>query len=314
MFNNHHLPKSIINEAANLLGSTNNDFELTPELSEIVVEAACDYVQCATLEDRKAIIEWHIEQVANINDLEPQMIANFERAVEYTVREGKAMDAMRGGMEAAKRAGKRVVRAVKGAAGTLGSAITGETDPKAGVYTGVAGQQLTRKLAKRLPMQTNSVDYSQLMDALAELNEQQFEAYVDNLSESEFVALEQILAESMHTKVEDMPSSGFQADKPEGEGDEEDKTPIELLGDKVVKNVKKAERKRDMRLASDEKARTAPKSSTAPARKPGSLRLPLARKQAAALLSREKQRPGGARGSRVRAIAQAVRNVKKQSN
>jgi len=196
MFNNHHLPKSIINEAANLLGSTNNDFELTPELSEIVVEAACDYVQCATLEDRKAIIEWHIEQVANINDLEPQMIANFERAVEYTVREGKAMDAMRGGMEAAKRAGKRVVRAVKGAAGTLGSAITGETDPKAGVYTGVAGQQLTRKLAKRLPMQTNSVDYSQLMGALAELNEQQFEAYVDNLSESEFAALEQIVSEA----------------------------------------------------------------------------------------------------------------------
>ena len=188
MFNNHNLPKSLVNEAANVLGNTNTDFDLTPELQSVVAEAARDYVQCPTQEDRKAIIEWHIEQVANINDLEPHMIVNFERAVEHAVNEG----IMKTGLAFAR---------------TLANVFTGQGDPASGVLSKEEGKSLTKQLRKREPkmksglhqgrpapkLQKNSVDYTELLDVLGSLNESEFAAYIDLLTESEFAALEQIL-------------------------------------------------------------------------------------------------------------------------
>lgn len=83
MFNRHNLPKSLINEAASLLNASNSDFDLPAELQEIVSEAARDYLMCPTQEDRRSIIEWHIEQVTDIKELDPQVVVNFQRAVEH---------------------------------------------------------------------------------------------------------------------------------------------------------------------------------------------------------------------------------------
>jgi hypothetical protein len=205
MFNNHNLPKSLVNEAANVLGNTNADFDLTPELQSVVAEAARDYVQCPTQEDRKAIIEWHIEQVANINDLEPHMIVNFERAVEHAVNEGIGSGVMKfvSGMSQIPAAAKNVVR--RGKIEIRGLA-KGRTARRAGVVDKETSQTTVTPQDKEAQQQSglyqgrpapklqkNSVDYTELLDVLGSLNESEFAAYIDLLTESEFAALEQIL-------------------------------------------------------------------------------------------------------------------------
>jgi len=265
MFNNHHLPKSLINEAANVLGETNSDFDLPPALAEIVKEAAADYVQCPTREDRKAIIEWHIEQVMNINDVEQQTIVNFERAVEYTVNEGildTAKGAIKGGLGAignnlkntrvignvlganvadaaskpvssiAKHGMKPVSKGLKSVAGDVRRSVgqAGETAkelvanigrlPAEAVQGAIKGakaaqsQSETPKTSKPSPnarvlgrkgtdlinrfhrMYGTKSEQHELLDVLGSLNEEEFNAYLDILSESELELLEQILVEA----------------------------------------------------------------------------------------------------------------------
>lgn len=300
MFNNHNLPKSLINEAANLLGNTNTDFELPPELQEVVLEAARDYVMCPTQEDRKAIIEWHIDQIMDIKDVDQQVIVNFERAVEYAAVNENIVGAMAKGLGAAKKAAKKVGETImgegkpthktpgvyvgpghtkksieaaerkaivkeqaeqinenpallagvrlaapvlaRGAARLAGPAIAGATRvvPKvaqaaAPIARGALGaaQTVVTKLPgavddigdtanavlpvvqninkivkairdikthiggnKEAEKETTKEDYSHLLDVLSTLNEQEFDAYLDMLSEQEVEMLEQILEQA----------------------------------------------------------------------------------------------------------------------
>jgi len=232
MFNNHNLPKSLINEVANLLGTTNSDFELPSELQEIVAEAARDYVMCPTREDRKAIIEWHIDQVMDIKDVDSQVIVNFERAVEYTAFNEAApiVGAIgRVAMQAAKNpavqqaAAKIASDAVGGminrAKKKLEPELTNEAKKRsfgetmrlmarqAGVRLGhkQPQPQPEKKSIGNVPLvhkgpepMQDSVDYSQLVQALSELNEQELSAYFDIVTVGEGGMLSEQQAEDLY--------------------------------------------------------------------------------------------------------------------
>ena len=230
MFNNHNLPKSLINEAANLLGTTNKDFELPSELQDIVAEAARDYVMCPTQEDRKAIIEWHIDQVMDIKDVDTQVIVNFERAVEFTVVNEAAPIVAAAGRLAMQAAKNPVVQ--QAAADVVGGLIKKKLDPatqtneakeersfgeKMRLMARKAGVRLGQPRAKKveppktptgkvplvhvgpepLPM-NNSVDYSELIKALSELNEQELSAYFDIVTVGEGGMLSEEQAEDFY--------------------------------------------------------------------------------------------------------------------
>lgn len=197
MFNNHNLPKSLINEANSILGKTNTDFELPQVLQDVVAEAARDYLLCPTQEDRKSIVEWHAEQVIDTDELEQNVLVNFERAVEHAANNGmvaEAKDKKPATERIADIVAKREEREEKAA---------GPKKPLAKSTRGMGLSKteriahiLARKAERKKQMQTNSVDHSHLLDVLASLNEDEFNAYIDILSESEVAALEQIINEN----------------------------------------------------------------------------------------------------------------------
>ena len=194
MFNNHNLPKSLINEVSNLLGNTNADFELPQVLQDVVAEAARDYLMCPTQEDRKAIVEWHAEQVIDTDELEQNVLVNFERAVEHAANKGmiaEAKDKKPATERIADINAKRQAR-VAGPKKTLAKSTRGM-----GLSTTERiAHIVARKAEREKQMQTNSVDHSHLLDVLSSLNEDEFNAYIDILSESEVAALEQIINEA----------------------------------------------------------------------------------------------------------------------
>lgn len=159
MFNRHNLPKSLINEVAGILNDTHTDYELPPELQAIVSEAAKDYIMCTTQEDRKSIVEWHIDQVIDINELDQQMIVNFERAVEYAaVNEkfdtGKILD----------KALHRGYGAVEDLVKKVGAKITGKDKPthdEPGVVLGPDKSKAVRRLGRVTGMGNPPAEHEQ---------------------------------------------------------------------------------------------------------------------------------------------------------
>jgi hypothetical protein len=236
MFNHHNLPKSLLNEVANLIQNTQNDFDLPNELQEIVAEAAADYILCPTHEDRKAIIEWHIDQVTDINNLDSQTIVNFQRAVEHAaLSEGKkpikkpkpegSEENVVGGVggepihgkqmykEAAEeKPGKVLLRLKKlpppvhtgydKPLETLQRVPTGE---EPGVFDRLhalvkdAHSKLQSLFGKKDNEPTKeSYVYGEYLEVLSSLNEQEFEAYINILTEREMNMLENILQQTQN--------------------------------------------------------------------------------------------------------------------
>lgn len=289
MFNNHNLPKSLVNEAANVLGETNADFDLPQQLVEALADAVADYRMCSTFEDRRAIIEWHAEQAIDSEDLDAKDLNNFARAVEYAAMNegvGRVLGSVAG---AASKIGKKIQDVVskavpggkyrtpnpsqeavnrlmrqrnnqatttpqpensssppekskpesdldldhrfrsgealvpkdtrwdsnqppqpissKNVTGPDMKAIMGRKNLYGGTnfYHGglVRPGSMSRKnyyepryYIEPQSSKKESVDYSQLLDVLASLNEDEFNAYLDLLSESEIAALEQIINEN----------------------------------------------------------------------------------------------------------------------
>jgi len=172
MFNNHNLPKSLVNEAANVLGETNTDFDLPQELVEALAEAVADYRMCSTFEDRRAIIEWHAEQAIDKYDLDAKDLNNFARAVEYAaLNEGFVKDAV----GKLKTVGKDVIKT-----------LTRVSKPRE------RRAEAGRRSINRKGLRTESTDRSQLIDAIQNMNEQQLNDYLNSLTESEFKVLQQI--------------------------------------------------------------------------------------------------------------------------
>lgn len=194
MFNNHNLPKSLINEVSNLLGNTNADFELPQVLQDVVAEAARDYLMCPTQEDRKAIVEWHAEQVIDTDELEQNVLVNFERAVAHAAASGVVAED-KDKKPATERIADIVAKKEAKAAGPK-KPLAKSTRGMGLSTTERIAHIVARKAEREKQMQTNSVDHSHLLDVLSSLNEDEFNAYIDILSESEVAALEQIINEA----------------------------------------------------------------------------------------------------------------------
>lgn len=234
MFNNHHLPKSLLNEVASVLNNTNADFDLPQVLQDVVAEAARDYVMCPTREDRKAIIEWHIEQVMSLDDVEQQTIVNFERAIEYAANGGKIMEAKdeRVGLTPEQKQTSKAV-AYNKRLNTVRPGSAGFVNPDGrvtridGTVPKISPSKITKEGSKKMQdaaytKKLNTVrpgsagvvtptgqvvspndpraqvknEQFELLDVLASLNEEEFHAYIDLLSESEIQLLEQIINEN----------------------------------------------------------------------------------------------------------------------
>jgi hypothetical protein len=87
MFNRHGLPASLIKSSNEILENSKSKYDLPEQLTDILVETATDYSKCSIREDRKELIDHHINQVMDIASLDRNTLIVFENAVDELARD-----------------------------------------------------------------------------------------------------------------------------------------------------------------------------------------------------------------------------------
>lgn len=225
MFNHLSIPASMLSDAQELLGNTNSDFGLTPQLATAVAEILPDYHACMLREDRRNLLKAVFQENAP-DKADETMFRNFCEAVEYSVKKGsideRVMAKAKGTESQAKKSGLSIVSKDDVNSDNTSTMRSRQFGPRstasdknkaASNYkssSGLAGKESARSAAKAASRKTNtggypnnhpttteSVDNSdegrELMDLINSLSEAERIECINSLSEEQLLTLDSIL-------------------------------------------------------------------------------------------------------------------------